>query len=157
MRSRSQLANDAWESLLTAHAALLRQFAADGIWADLSMREYDVLYTLSKYQEPLRVGELPQYVLLSQPALSRLVDRLVERGLLRRSPDPVDGRAVRVALTAAGRARQREVGLRHGVSVARLLKAGLTVEELRQLETLCRKLAGSADPTIQHPDEDHSR
>ena len=48
MRSRSQLANDAWESLLTAHAALMRQFAADGIWGDLSMREYDVLYTLSK-------------------------------------------------------------------------------------------------------------
>jgi DNA-binding MarR family transcriptional regulator len=156
MRSRSQLANDAWESLLTAHAALLRQFATDGIWADLSMREYDVLYTLSKCQEPLRVGELPRFVLLSQPALSRLVDRLVERGLVRRSPDPADGRAVRVALTAAGRRAQREVGLRHGLSVARTLKAGLTVEELRQLETLCHKLASSADPTTQH-DEDVSR
>jgi DNA-binding MarR family transcriptional regulator len=144
MRSRSQLANDAWESLLTAHAALMRRFTADGSWAELSIREYDVLYTLSKHREPLRVGDLHRYVLLSQPALSRLVDRLVERGLVRRGPDPDDGRAVRLSLTDAGRARQREVGLRHGVTVARTLTGGMTVDELRQLEALCHKLAGHA-------------
>jgi DNA-binding MarR family transcriptional regulator len=145
MRSRSQLANDAWESLLTAHAALMRRFTADGSWDELSIREYDVLYTLSKCREPLRIGDLHRHVLLSQPALSRLVDRLVERGLVRRSPDPADGRAVRLSLTDAGRARQREVGLRHGVSVARTLNSGLSVEELRQLEALCQKLASHAE------------
>jgi len=41
-------ANDAWEALLSAHAALMKQFAAEDIWAELSMREYDVLYPLSK-------------------------------------------------------------------------------------------------------------
>ncbi len=145
MRSRSQLANDAWESLLTAHAALMRRFTADGIWEELSIREYDVLYTLSKCREPLRIGDLYRHVLLSQPALSRLVDRLVERGLVRRSPDPSDGRAVRLSLTDAGRARQRDVGLRHGVSVARTLGSGMSVEELRQLEALCQKLARHAE------------
>jgi DNA-binding MarR family transcriptional regulator len=145
MRSRSQLANDAWESLLTAHAALMRQFTADGIWEELSIREYDVLYTLSKRREPLRIGDLYRHVLLSQPALSRLVDRLVERGLVRRSPDPSDGRAVRLSLTDAGRARQREVGLRHGVSVARTLNSGMSVEELRALEALCQKLVRLAE------------
>ena len=140
-RSRSRLANDAWEALLTAHAALMRQFAADGIWHEVSMREYDVLYTLSKCPTPVRIGELYQHVLLSQPALSRMVDRLVERGLVERSPDPTDGRAVRLALTGAGRARQREVGLRHGVSVARLVTAELTDDELHQLEAICLKLA----------------
>ncbi|MCW5950714.1 MAG: MarR family transcriptional regulator, partial [Propionibacteriaceae bacterium] len=79
-----RLANEAWESLMTAHARLLRQFAGDD-WEDLSMREYDVLYTLSKCPEPVRMGELGQHVLLSQPGLSRLVDRLAERGLVARS------------------------------------------------------------------------
>jgi DNA-binding MarR family transcriptional regulator len=144
MRGRSRLANDAWEALLTAHATLLRQFAADGIWQDVSMREYDVLYTLSKFREPLRLSELQRHVLLSQPALSRMVDRLVERGLVGRSPDPRDGRAVRLALTRAGAARQREVGLRHGLSVARTLNAGVSAEELRQLEAICLKLARRA-------------
>ena len=45
------------------------------------------------------------------------------------------------ALTDAGRARQREVGMHHGLSVARTVSARLSVEELRQLEAICLKLA----------------
>lgn len=146
-RSRNRLANDAWEALLSAHAVLMRQFAAEGIWDDVSMREYDVLYTLSKCREPLRPSELNRHVLLSQPALSRMVDRLVERGLVERSADAHDGRGVRLSLTDAGRARQREVGLKHGLSVARAVTAGLTIDELQQLETLCRKLARAGTMT----------
>ena len=60
------LANDAWEALLSAHAVLMKQFAAEDIWADVSMREYDVLYTLSKCDAPIRISELNRHVLLSQ-------------------------------------------------------------------------------------------
>ena len=77
------------------------------------MREYDVLYTLSKCPAPIRLSELNRHVLLSQPALSRLVDRLAARGLVERRPDAGDGRSVRLALTDAGRAVQRRIGLRH--------------------------------------------
>jgi DNA-binding MarR family transcriptional regulator len=141
MTASRHLANDAWEALLSAHAVLMKEFAAEDIWGDLSMREYDVLYTLSKCPEPVRIGELNRHVLLSQPALSRLVDRLAERGMVERKPDPADGRAIRLALTDAGRVLQRRVGLRHGRSVARAMAAGLTRGELRQLETICLKLA----------------
>ncbi|MCC3763333.1 MarR family transcriptional regulator [Glycomyces sp. TRM65418] len=148
-RSRSRLANDAWESLLTAHAALMKRFAAEPIWDELTMREYDVLYTLSKHDGPMRLFELGRGVLLSQPALSRLVERLVDRGLLERAADPEDGRGVRLALTEAGRERQRRVGGRHAVDVARAVTAALTDEEMRQLEAIGRKLAArsSTDPT----------
>ena len=141
MGDSRHLANDAWEALLSAHAAAMKQFAAEDIWQDLSMREYDVLYTLSKCREPVRVSELHRHVLLSQPALSRLVDRLAERGLVERHADPADGRGLRLSLTSAGRARQREIGRRHARSVARAMTAGLSPGELRQLETICRKLA----------------
>jgi DNA-binding MarR family transcriptional regulator len=135
------LANDAWEALLSAHAVLMKRFAAVGSWTDLSMREYDVLYTLSKCPGPTRISELNRHVLLSQPALSRLVDRLVERGLVGRQADPADGRGVRLALTDAGLAIQRRIGRQHARDVARAMMAGLTPEELRQLETICKKLA----------------
>jgi DNA-binding MarR family transcriptional regulator len=138
---RRHLANDAWEALLSAHAVLMKQFAAEDIWRDVSMREYDVLYTLSKCPEPQRISDLNRHVLLSQPALSRLLDRLAERGLVERRADPADGRGVRLALTAAGRDLQRQVGRRHARSVARALAAGLDPAELRQLETICLKLA----------------
>ncbi len=68
MAGRRHLANDAWEALLTAHAVLIKQFAAEDIWTDVSMREYDVLYALSKCREPQRLSELNRHVLLSQPA-----------------------------------------------------------------------------------------
>ena len=80
-------------------------------------------------------------MLLSQPALSRLVDRLVGRGLIARQPDPADGRGVRLSLTEAGRVIQREVGRRHARSVARAMTATLSRDELAQLQTLCVKLA----------------
>jgi DNA-binding MarR family transcriptional regulator len=148
---RRQLANDAWEALLSAHAVLMKRFAAEDIWQDVSMREYDVLYTLSKGPEPQRISDLNRHVLLSQPALSRLVDRLAERGLVERRADPADGRGVRLALTAAGRDLQRQVGRRHARSVARALAAGLDPGELRQLEAICRKLATYDEKGVPRP------
>jgi DNA-binding MarR family transcriptional regulator len=133
-------ANSSWEALMSAHAALVKRFMAQDIWDDASMREYDVLYTLSKCPEPIRLSELNRHVLLSQPALSRLVDRLAERGLVSREPDPADRRGLRLALTDAGRKLQRQIGGRHARSVARAMRAALTPDELAQLETLCLKL-----------------
>ena len=147
MAATSHPANDAWEALLSAHAVLIKQFAAEDIWADVSMREYDVLYTLSKCREPLRISELNRHVLLSQPALSRLVDRLAERGLVGRQPDPADGRGVLLSLTGAGRAVQRRVGRSHARSVAQAMTAGLDPAELKQLETICLKLAHQNEDT----------
>ncbi|HKS50037.1 MAG TPA: MarR family transcriptional regulator [Amycolatopsis sp.] len=134
-------ANDAWEALLSAHARLIKDFTAEDIWREVSMREYDVLYTLSKCREPLRIGELHRDVLLSQPALSRMVDRLAERGFIERQPDPMDGRGVRLSLTDTGRDVQRRIGHRHARGVARAMTARLSPDELRQLETICSKLA----------------
>jgi DNA-binding MarR family transcriptional regulator len=134
-------ANDAWEALLTAHVSLVRRFNTQDVWEDLSMKEYDVLYTLSKCPGPVRISELNRHVLLSQPALSRMVDRLADRGFLERQTDPADGRGVRLSLTDAGRAMQRQVGRQHARSVARALTAALDPGELSELETICQKLA----------------
>jgi DNA-binding MarR family transcriptional regulator len=155
MTGAGQRANDAWEALLSAHAVLMKQFAAEDIWAELSMREYDVLYTLSKCSEPVRIGELNRHVLLSQPALSRLVHRLADRGLVDCQLDPVDARAVRVSLTEAGLALQRQVGRRHARSVARVLTAALDRRDLQRLETIGWRLA-SQPTTLATENEDMS-
>ena len=136
-------ANDAWEALLTAHASLIRRFGAEDVWEDLSMKEYDVLYTLSKCAEPIRLSELNRHVLLSQPALSRMVDRLAERGLVSRVDRP-EGRPRRrpgadrggPGRPAADRPAARPLG-------RAAMLAGLTPAELRQLEELCAKLAAT--------------
>jgi len=91
MPGSRHLGNDAWEALLSAHATLMKQFAAEDIWGDISMREYDVLYTLSKCREPVRLSELNRHVLLSQPALSRLVDRLADPAWCSATRTPLTG------------------------------------------------------------------
>jgi DNA-binding MarR family transcriptional regulator len=140
MADRRHPANDAWEALMSAHASLTRRFNAEEVWEDFSMKEYDVLYTLSKCPEPIRLTDLNRHVLLSQPALSRMVDRLADRGLVDRVVDSGDRRVVRLSLTDDGRAVQRRIGRRHGRSVAWEMLKELTPAELRQLEELCRKL-----------------
>ena len=142
-------ANDAWEALLAAHSSRIKEFAARDIWEDISMKEYDVLYTLSKCSSPISLTELNRHVLLSQPAMSRMVDRLAGRGLIARKPDPDDRRSVQLSLTEAGRELQLRVGRRHARDVATAVAGALTPEEIRQLEAICRKLA-VRDLTI-HP------
>lgn len=151
MTTTAQAANAAWEALLVAHARWMKQFAAEDIWGEVSMREYDVLYTLSKCPDPIRLGELHQHVLLSQPALSRMVDRLTERGFVARDVDPSDRRGVHLSLTAAGREVQRAVGRRHGRSVTAALAGALAPEELAQLEALASRLAAHADAAAGSP------
>jgi DNA-binding MarR family transcriptional regulator len=52
---------------------------------------------------PRRITDLASEERVTQPAITLLVNRLAERGWLRRTPDPQDGRAVLVELTPAGR------------------------------------------------------
>ena len=139
-RADIRLTNTAWEALLTSHSSLMSVYAAEDMWNEVSMGEYDVLYPLSKARHPLRLSELQHGVLLSQPALSRMVDRLVNRGILTREADADDRRAVRVSLTERGAQLQREVGRAHAKSVAREVGGALTREEIEELERLCTKL-----------------
>jgi len=146
MTGRARLANDAWESLLTVHATFMKSFAAEPIWGDVSMKEYDVLYALAKAGEPVRLTDLHQRVLLSQPALSRMVERLVGRGLVARCEDAGDRRVVRLALTETGRERQREVGRAHARDVAAAMTAtGVGDADLDELQRITRALLGTKE------------
>jgi DNA-binding MarR family transcriptional regulator len=131
----------AWESLLRAQVTLMRRFREDDIWDELSMREYDVLFTLSQARERrLRLGELNEGILLAQPSLSRMVDRLEQRGLVRREGPGDDRRGTLVCLTADGAALQRRIGRRHAARIARYVGQALDERDLADLERITRSL-----------------
>jgi DNA-binding MarR family transcriptional regulator len=123
----------AWEELFRAQVAIMRRLQRDPIWDRISLREYDVLYTLSDAPDGLRLRDLGESSLLSQPSLSRMVERLEEAGWVRRTPAAGDGRGVVVALTAAGAALQREVGRRHVQAIAHYVGGALGPEQLAAL------------------------
>jgi DNA-binding MarR family transcriptional regulator len=81
---------------------------------------------------------------LDAPTLSRAVTRLEDEGLFRRRPDPVDGRAVTVEATAAGkRLHKRLVAAR--ADALRTLLAGLDTDSRRALHQALPTLEAVAD------------
>ena len=139
-RNTTKLANEAWEALFRAQSTIIRELAVRDAWEDLVPREYGVLYALSSAPEGLRITELGEDVLLTQPGMSRLVARLESRGLVQRVDDPDDARACRIRLTPYGVAAQRRVGRAHGGHVAEAMTRNLDRTELEQLLELCRRL-----------------
>jgi DNA-binding MarR family transcriptional regulator len=138
--SNMRIANEAWEALFRAQATIGRELTEGDVWGALVPREYGVLYALSAAPDGLRMTELLDDVLLTQPGMSRLIARLEARGLVEREDDPDDRRACRVRLTEAGVRAQREIGLAHGRHVAEAMTRGLSREQLVQLRDLCRAL-----------------
>lgn len=136
-----RLATDAWESLLRSQVAVMRELHKEPIFKKVGSREYDVLYNLSRCPTGwLRLNELNDNVLLTQPSISRLVDRLQARGLIqRRTPDD-DKRGVLIGLTEAGAALQKEVGRAHVQNIMHLMEDALTDEEMTILLELTTKL-----------------
>jgi DNA-binding MarR family transcriptional regulator len=67
---------------------------------DLSLTQVRMLGILQDRR--VKMSELADYLGLDKSTISGLVDRAEKRGLLRREPNPVDGRAVDVFLAAEG-------------------------------------------------------
>ncbi|AEG45169.1 MarR family winged helix-turn-helix transcriptional regulator [Isoptericola variabilis] len=134
-------AAEAWESLFRTQVTLMRRFRADDIWQDLTIGEYDVLYTLSTGPaDGMRLRDLNENVLLAQSSLSRMVDRLAERGLVRRSAAADDARGTVVSLTDEGRELQRTTGRAHVRTIERYVGEALEPDELEELARLLDKL-----------------
>ena len=144
--SGTRLAVEAWEELLRSQVAMLRRLTADDVWDGIGIREYDVLLHLSRRPDRrARLWELNREVLLTQPSLSRMVDRLSDAGLVARAADPNDRRGTVVVLTDQGAAVQQRIGLRHSASIRRHLRPVLDDHELRVLRDLLRRLRTAAE------------
>ena len=97
--SEFRLANEAWEAYYRAQATIALEFTEADIWDGLLTKEYAVLHALSIESNGLRITQLGDDVLLTQPGMSRLIARLEARGLVERSEDTEDARARRIRLT----------------------------------------------------------
>jgi len=98
---------------------------------------------------PQRVGRLASHERLSQPAMTATINRLEADGLVHRTVDPADGRAVVVAITPDGRTELASFRSRAAANVRPGLEL-LRPEDLRTLAhaaDLLERLAGQAQPS----------
>jgi DNA-binding MarR family transcriptional regulator len=72
---------------------------------ELETWEFDVLAALRRAGEPYRLspGQLVAQTMVTSGTMTNRIDRLAGRGLVRRRPDPADGRGVMVRLEESGR------------------------------------------------------
>lgn len=101
--------------------------------ADLSPAQYNVLRILrGAGPTGLGAGEVAERLITRSPDVTRLVDRLEARRLVRRRRDPEDRRAVRIQLTDRGRAQVTDLD----ADARAMLAAGLQPFGRPELEAL---------------------
>jgi len=131
----------AWEALFRAQVSVMRRLGADFPIDNISFTEYDVLFTLSRSSDRrLRMRDLNDDILLTQPSVSRLIDRLTARGLVAKLPDPDDARSIVVELTDEGFELFRRAAVGHVRSINERVGTVLDDDELETLTRLCDKL-----------------
>ena len=113
----------AWRALAARHAAVSAALERElGERHGLGVTEFEVLERLAEdEQHQFRVQELAEAVHLSQSALSRLIGRLEQHGLVERSLCDLDRRGIYVCLTEAGRRRHAEALPTHRAVLAATL------------------------------------
>jgi DNA-binding MarR family transcriptional regulator len=98
------------------------------------MVEYQVLAMLSQRpRHTMRMSSLADVTNASLSRLSRVVTRLEDRGLVRREPDPTDGRFTNAILTDDGYRTILDAAPGHVAHVRQLVIDVLSSEQLRRL------------------------
>jgi len=99
-----------WRVLAACHATVVAALERElGERHGLGVSEFEVLERLAEDEEhKFRVQELAESVHLSQSALSRLIGKLEQHGLVQRSLCDLDRRGIYVCLTEAGRRRHAD-------------------------------------------------
>src|ERR671916_3461459 len=135
-----------WAGFLQSHAALARELDADlRTTHGLPLTDFEILLWLANRPcEGMRMAALADTVLLSPSGLSRAVERLEARGLVRRIPCAEDRRGSYAALTESGVDLVRTAGATHAAGIRRRFLDRLTQDEARLLAAIwSRLLAGS--------------
>jgi DNA-binding MarR family transcriptional regulator len=102
---------------------------------EVTLPQYRSLVVLAS-RGPQSVAELAEGVGVTPPTATRMCDRLVRKGLVRRRADRRDRRAVRIALTGEGRRLVDSVTRRRRREIARLLGSIPTEAQRSLVESL---------------------
>jgi len=138
----SETERHTWLAYLYAHTLLLEQIEQDlQRDAGMPLAYYQILVILSEHPGgAMRMSDLAGAAFYSRSRLSHAVDRLEQRGWVRREACPNDRRGSLAVLTAAGRTVLRDAAPQHVESVRRHLFDLLAEDEQAGLRTASEKL-----------------
>jgi MarR family transcriptional regulator, 2-MHQ and catechol-resistance regulon repressor len=114
--------------------------------------EFGILEALY-HKGPLLLGEVQRKILVTSGGITYLVDRLVEKGLVKREQCPEDRRARYAVLTPAGQALIKRIFPAHAARIEQAM-SGLTQVEQREATALLRKLGLAAASLVEGEEGD---
>lgn len=132
-----------WVVLSRAHEAIARHAEADVARHGLTIAEFAIIEALY-HVGPMLLGELQRKILVSSGGVTYLVDRLENRGLVRREACPEDRRARYAALTPEGKRLMARIFPAHARVIERAM-SGLTRSDRERAATLLKALGRAAD------------
>jgi DNA-binding MarR family transcriptional regulator len=137
---------DAWRSYLQSHASILRLLDAELIAEHgLTARDYEVLLYLAQADErKLPMSAIAESTMLTRSGITRLVDGLVECGLIERVSCSKDARVSYAQLTESGYDKLRDAGQTHIAGIRRLFLEHFSEDEIDTLASLLSRLPGAA-------------
>jgi DNA-binding MarR family transcriptional regulator len=108
---------------------------------DISAAQLIVLASVAN-KEADSAATLCKSISYDPGAMTRMIDRLEHKGLIRRSPNPDDRRATNLEITTAGRALYPQLLAAKENVQAQLLR-GFSEDEVRLLESLLNRMLGN--------------
>jgi DNA-binding MarR family transcriptional regulator len=137
---------EAFAHLLGAHATLTRELSAELVATHgLTLNDYGCLLLLSRAgEEGMRRIDLANELQLSPSGITRLLDRLMDQGLVGKGECKSDARVSYAILTEEGASKLRDAAPGHVDAIERRLGVALDPDELEVLSKLLRRLNDGA-------------
>lgn len=137
------------EGVMHAFTRIGRRLKAKQPGDTLDHSAHVVLFAL-RCNGALRLSDLAGKLELDASTASRHVRSLEQLGLIRRSPDPDDGRAFRVELTEQG-IEQWEASARHRMELLSAAMEGWSEEDVQTFERLMTRFADGVAARTEAP------
>ena len=120
-----------WRAFLETHSTVVKYLERRmQEQHGLALTWWDVLMQLSDVPEGrLRLGELAESVLLTRSGITRLLDRMIEAGLVVREPCPGDRRGYYAVITQQGRDTIERIGPDHSKDAWEVFLGHITDDE----------------------------
>ena len=136
---QTELASDLYALVVFLHKTCTHDLLEAVGALELTITQIKLLHHLEGSEHELTLKEAAEFVLVSLPAASRMVDDLVRRGFVERHEDAEDRRMKRVSLTDDGRSVIRRLNAARLNSLEQFTQT-LTDAERRKLSAALSKL-----------------
>jgi len=138
----ARVSTETWALFLSAHSVLVGAMESRLKDAGLPpLAWYDVLWILeSAPDQRLRMSALADQLVLTRFNVTRLVDRLVEAGLVARRQTKEDGRGSYAVLTAKGRALRGQMWTVYRPAIVDLFNRHLSSAQHVEMQSAMRRL-----------------